>query len=60
MSIKDIVEGIGNLFVLLWELVKGMYESEGFIYGLIGFFVIWFVVVIVKEGIKIWKESGKK
>ena len=60
MSIKDIVEGIGSLFVWLWELVKAMYASEGFLYGLIGFFVIWFVVVIVKEGIKIWKESGKK
>jgi len=49
MSIKDIVEGFENLFVLLWELVKGMYESEGFFYGLLAFGLIALFIGMVKE-----------
>ena len=35
MSTKDVVEGIGSLFVWLWELIKAMYASEGFFYGVL-------------------------
>jgi hypothetical protein len=53
MSLKDLVEGIGSLFVWLWGLVKAMYASEGFFYGVLAFALIALITGVVNE----WKKS---
>ena len=53
MSFKDLVESIGEMFVWLWGLVKAMYESEGFFYGVLAFALIMLITGVVNE----WKKS---